>query len=289
VRLTPEGSLEVSGVFRRVMERLERDLQRYAAALGAEHYEFPSLLPVGVAARCGIFDKQPQNVHVVANVKYTMNGARRGLRSLVKGTAASGWSTRLAPPRLILSPAVCYHYWRGAGERERGAALDVGTATGRCYRFEAPGLLGPERLREFTMWELFAVGEADHIETLRLRCLEYVKDLLVRLDLVGRVATASDPFFADVYARTRMFQVNMRLKHELQLWLPHKGHDVAVASVNDHRDFFTNAFGMTAQGRPLHSCCMAFGLERIALAALSQHGLDARKWPPAMASLMDGP
>jgi seryl-tRNA synthetase len=150
-------------------------------------------------------------------------------------------------------------------------------------------LLGPERLREFTMWELFAVGEPHHTETLRRRCLEYVKDMLVRLDLVGRVATASDPFFADVYARTRMFQVNMRLKHELQLWLPHKGHDVAVASVNDHRDFFTNAFGMTAGGRSLHSCCMAFGLERLALAALSQHGLDARKWPPVMASLMDGP
>jgi seryl-tRNA synthetase len=271
------------------MERLERYLQRYAAALGAEHYDFPSLLPVDVAARCGIFDKQPQNVHVVANVKYTMNGARRGLRALVKGTADSDWSTRLARPRLILSPAVCYHYWRGAREREHGAALAVGAATGRCYRFEAPGLLGPERLREFTMWELFAVGEPHHTETLRRRCLEYVKDMLVRLDLVGRVATASDPFFADVYARTRMFQVNMRLKHELQLWLPHKGHDVAVASVNDHRDFFTNAFGMTAGGRSLHSCCMAFGLERLALAALSQHGLDARKWPPVMASLMDGP
>jgi hypothetical protein len=287
VRLTPEGGLEASGLFLRVMAGLRHELARYAAGLGADEYAYPSLLPVGVARRCGIFDNQPHHVHLVSTVKYTMGGIRESLAGLPAARGGHEWKDRLAPPHVILSPAVCYHYWPRARTRGDGASMDVGTATGRCYRFEAAGLVGLERLREFTMWEIFAVGEPDDIRRLRLRWLDYLGKVMVRLDLAGRVATASDPFFADVYAKKRMFQVNMQLKHELQLWLPHKGEAVAAASVNDHRDFFTRAFALGAPGgRALHSCCMAFGLERLTLAALSQHGLEPASWPRSFAALV---
>jgi hypothetical protein len=288
VRLTKDGRLQASGIFLRVMESLQGELRRYAADLGAEDYQYSTLLPLDVAQQCGIFDNQPQNVHFVAHVKYSMDGVGADLAALTRGEAGDQWGTRLARPQLILSPAVCYHYWGGGRTRGGGGrSSDVGTATGRCYRFEAPGLLGLERLREFTMWEVFGIGGPEETRARRLHGLDYLKDLLARLDLVGRVATASDPFFADVYARKRMFQVNMRLKHELQLWLPHTGMEIAVASVNDHRDFFTRAFGMAGDGEGgLHSWCMAFGLERFALAVLSQHGLEPASWPAGLSALV---
>jgi tRNA synthetase class II core domain (G, H, P, S and T) len=288
VRLTRDGCIEASGLFLRVMGGLKQELRRYARGLGAEEYEFPSLLPIDVARRCGIFDNQPHHVHFVSTVKSTLGGVRGSLAAITKAGAPGESRNQLARPHMILSPAVCYHYWSGGRPGSGGSrAIELGTATGRCYRFEAPALVGLDRLREFTMWEIFAAGEPDGTRALRLRCLDYIKDLMVRLDLAGRVATASDSFFADVHARKRMFQVNMQLKHELQLWLPHKGEAIAAASVNDHRDFFTRAFRTAPDGRAtLHSFCMAVGLERLTLAVLSQHGLEPVRWPPALASLV---
>ena len=41
----------------------------------------------------------------------------------------------------------------------------------------------------------------------------------------------------------------------------------AIASCNYHLDHFGHAFGIqTADGRPAHTACIGFGLERIALA-----------------------
>jgi hypothetical protein len=40
----------------------------------------------------------------------------------------------------------------------------------------------------------------------------------------------------------------------------------------------------TATGEPANTGCVGFGIERLALAFLAQHGLDPKRWPTAVAN-----
>jgi seryl-tRNA synthetase len=58
-------------------------------------------------------------------------------------------------------------------------------------------------------------------------------------------------------------------------------------SANCHRDHFGLPFGIeTDSGEVAHSACVAFGVDRIAVALLARHGLDPADWPgPVRAQL----
>jgi hypothetical protein len=71
-----------------------------------------------------------------------------------------------------------------------------------------------------------------------------------------------------------------------------EGERVAAGSLNYHTDFFGRAFRCNVEGAgPMHSVCIAFGLERWVYAFLAQHGKDPARWPervrraPEMAGL----
>ena len=57
----------------------------------------------------------------------------------------------------------------------------------------------------------------------------------------------------------------------------------AVASFNYHQDHFTQRFGISrVDGGVAHTACLGFGLERITLALLHTHGVDAEQWPASV-------
>ena len=61
-------------------------------------------------------------------------------------------------------------------------------------------------------------------------------------------------------------------KYELRLSVGADGRDIAVASFNNHHEFFGRRFDIAlAAGGPAHTGCVAFGLERWVLALLAQH------------------
>ena len=54
----------------------------------------------------------------------------------------------------------------------------------------------------------------------------------------------------------------------------------AIASFNYHQDHFTLAYELRLEdGRPAHTGCVAFGMERVALALMRAHGLAPDRWP----------
>ena len=54
----------------------------------------------------------------------------------------------------------------------------------------------------------------------------------------------------------------------------------AVASFNYHREHFSSVYELRQpNGEQAHTACVGFGLERITLALLSTHGLDASAGP----------
>ena len=42
---------------------------------------------------------------------------------------------------------------------------------------------------------------------------------------------------------------------------------------------FGAAFGLTRDGEPAHSACLAFGVERWLFAITDRHGMDPESWP----------
>jgi seryl-tRNA synthetase len=291
LRFRERGCVEASGIFLALLRALDRHFVRYASKLGATEFSFPSMLPASVAERCGIFENYPQQVCYVHRSAGHTTTAESAVpvsddvlrRNMLDKADKPAYDT-------ILSPAVCYHFWCHPTELlpENAGKIYLGTAVGRCYRSEVQALVDLDRLQEFNMREIFAVGDEEQLSTLRQRFLDFVQQLMIEFKIEGRIQTAADPFFVNVFAKKRVFQVNLKLKYEALAWLPGKGELLAVASVNDHRDHFTRAFGLTLErGDQLHSSCLAFGLERLALSLIVQHGLEPRKWPAALLEVFE--
>jgi hypothetical protein len=54
-------------------------------------------------------------------------------------------------------------------------------------------------------------------------------------------------------------------------------------SFNNHRDHFGTAWNLRdSAGQPVHTGCVAFGMDRLALALFATHGVELERWPAAV-------
>jgi len=185
-------------------------------------------------------------------------------------------------PEAVLSPAACQPFFRALSGRTLATPQTV-TARTVCYRYESGASNGLRRMREFSVRELIHVSTPDDVRRTREKMLTVASDLLSEIGLAAQITTASDPFFIDVTARMRMYQLAFEVKHELLAWIPFDGSRLAVGSVNLHEDHFGKAWSIrTADGEWAHSCCFGLGLDRWCFAVLAQYGLEPRDWPAVL-------
>jgi seryl-tRNA synthetase len=145
---------------------------------------------------------------------------------------------------------------------------------------------GLERLWDFTMREVIWVGEDEYVHEQRQRAISLSAHMLDKWGLSYQIKTATDPFFIDSYGMQAAFQRAFDLKFEVLAPLPYKGANsyLAIGSFNFHQEFFGRAFDIkTTAGEAASTGCLGFGLERVALAFLAQHGIDPLHWPDAVA------
>jgi seryl-tRNA synthetase len=147
---------------------------------------------------------------------------------------------------------------------------------GQCYRHEASA--EPGRLRSFRMTELVRIGEPEDCDGWRLAWRDRVADWLTALGLDVLAEPATDPFFGPADRLMRSSQLEQELKWELRVPVA-DGLRQAIASTNYHQDHFGSTFDLSAEDGPAHSACVAFGLDRIALALSHVHGPDLSDWP----------
>jgi seryl-tRNA synthetase len=183
---------------------------------------------------------------------------------------------------LVLLPAACYPvYATLAGQSlDRPAKFAV---EADCFRQEASSETG--RLRTFRMVELVTAADEEHCVQWRGKWLDRVAGWLSGLGLKVEVEEADDPFFG---AGRKLYQAAQRaqkLKFELRVPV---AEDLAqaVASANYHKDHFGETFGFQAGGGTGQTACMAFGLERIALALINAHGPRPGSWPAAVTTAL---
>jgi seryl-tRNA synthetase len=130
------------------------------------------------------------------------------------------------------------------------------------------------------MREYVCMGSPGEIVDFRTRWLDRAKGIADRLGLPHRIAPASDPFFGRAARLVAASQVEQLLKFELLVPLRSPDQPTACMSFNYHRDHFATAWGLrTPRGDVVHTACVAFGMDRLALALFAIHGLDILDWP----------
>jgi seryl-tRNA synthetase len=187
----------------------------------------------------------------------------------------------------VLSPAACYPVYPIAAARgplpAGGLRFDVAAD---CFRREPSRHL--DRLQSFRMREYVCIGSPDDVSSFRERWMVRAQAIARDLGLTFKVDYASDPFFGRVGQMKAVAQLQQSLKFELLIPLRSEEQPTACMSFNYHRDHF----GMTwdikdAAGEPAHTGCVAFGMDRLAVAMFHTHGTDLAKWPVGVREMLE--
>ena len=164
-------------------------------------------------------------------------------------------------PVTSLCPAACYHVYPLYARQ----GLPVGghqDVLAWCYRHEEA--VGGFRRKHFRMLERVCVADQPILEEWLSGYRTTVVELFARFGLEVEPRAASDPFFGGAGRLMASSQLRQGLKTEFVHELD--GREIALASLNNHATHLVSAFGL-ADGADLpHSGCLAFGLERVALA-----------------------
>jgi seryl-tRNA synthetase len=139
-----------------------------------------------------------------------------------------------------------------------------------------------DRLQSFRMREFVRIGSAQEIVEYRERWLARAPAIAADLSLPHTIDVASDPFFGRVGQVMAVSQRQQALKFEMLIPYHAKATPTACMSFNYHRDHFGHVWNMNdSQGEPAHTSCVAFGIDRLAVALFANLGLDPDRWPAA--------
>jgi hypothetical protein len=267
-----------------LIEFFDRQLFQRAKQFKAIPCQFPTLIGADVMLRLKYLKSFPHSLTFVSHLREDLVAIQDFARTAHwDGKHLASDLPAIDGIQCLLSPNVCFHCYAWLHDSCQPKARAY-TAAGKSFRYESGNLQGLERLWDFTMREWIFVGPQAYVLEQRERATEETIKLLNEWQLGYEIRSATDAVFVDEYARAA-FQLAFDLKYEIQVSLPYKANTLAAGSLNFHRDFFGRCMNITtADGEPANMGCAAFGLERLALAFLAQHGLDAGRWPAAVAN-----
>lgn len=264
-----------TSLFERVIDGLTALISRYRPS-DAEIFKFPPVMSRGQVEKSGYLKSFP---HLLGCVN-CLQGTEPEIRALVdSGGAGRDWVGALRATDLVLAPAACYPIYpmvaaRGPVSRG-GARFDV---TCDCFRHESSHELG--RFQSFRMREYVCVGTPDEVLDFRQGWKVRAVELMRQLMLPHQTAAASDPFFGRAGKMMAVSQVEQELKFELLIPINSVDNPTACMSFNYHQAHFGETWKIeTESGRVAHTACVAFGMDRLALAVFATHGTALEKWP----------
>jgi hypothetical protein len=140
-------------------------------------------------------------------------------------------------------------------------------------------------MQAFRMHEFVYLGDPAGAIAHRVLWLKRSTDLLSELGLAVDAVVANDPFTGRAGRLLASIQRNEALKYEIVCAIHPDAPPTAIASCSYDLDHFGAGFEIeSANGEVAHSAGIGFGIERIALALLSTHGLDPDAWPEGVRS-----
>jgi seryl-tRNA synthetase len=241
-----------------------------------EVLRFPPVMSRRQVEKSGYLNSFPHFLGCVS----CLSGSESDIHAAVdRHQAGEDWTPSLTAADLVLSPAACYPVYPLVASRGQmpadGLLFDVACD---CFRREPSKML--DRLQSFRMREYVRVGTARQIDEFRRRWMKLAEGFAARLGLSWRIDYASDPFFGRGGKLMAVSQVEQALKFELLIPVHSAEQPTACMSFNYHRDHFGATWNIrTAADEVAHTGCVAFGLDRLALALFATHGLDFAAWP----------
>lgn len=269
---------DVPGVYGRTAEFEDtiECVDRLVTALGAddgpEVMRFPPIISRALFDRSGYLKSFP---HLAGSVHSFAGGERAHLELLRSAEAGRDWSAALPHAGVVLTPAACYPVYPVlAGTLPTGGRLvDV---MSYCFRREPSDDVG--RMQMFRMHEFIRATSPESALEWRGAWVQRAEQFAAALGLEARTEVATDPFFGRGGKLLEVGQRDQRLKLEIVTPIGSDERPTAIISLNYHQDHFGSAFGITADREIAHTACVAFGLERIALALYRQHGVNRACW-----------
>jgi seryl-tRNA synthetase len=273
-----DGVYGRSGAYENVVEALAAFISKERDPK-AEVLRFPPVVSRALIERSGYLKSFP---HLLGCVCALGGGEKRIGAAVQRFEAGQTWTDGLETSELVLAPAACYPVYpmaaaRGAIPRD-GLIFDVACD---CFRREPSRDI--DRFQSFRMREFVAIGAPDQMTAFRESWKKRAAGLADALGFDYRIEAASDPFFGRAGAMVSRYQVEQELKFELVIPVRSAERPTACMSFNYHRDHFGQTWAMrTPNGELAHTACVAFGMDRLAVALFATHGTDAAKWPASV-------
>ncbi|OGO42554.1 MAG: hypothetical protein A2W36_04105 [Chloroflexi bacterium RBG_16_58_14] len=280
-----EGIYTLGPLLSRLILYFESLFLELADTFSAEPYRFPTLIPARYLERVNYFQAFPHSLSFVTHLRTDLDAIDHFSQHAAcePDGSLNTPPDSFAPLQTLLSPAVCYHLYFSLADQPLPAGKVTATAVGNCFRYEAINLTSLERMWNFTMREVIFVGPKDFVLDNREAARVHMSRVFAEIGLAYRVESANDPFFIGEFRKQAAFQSAFQLKFEIRARLPFNESTLAVGSYNYHQDFFGRRLNITLpDGTPAHTACVAFGLERMAYAFLSQFGFETAGWPAAI-------
>jgi seryl-tRNA synthetase len=274
-------SMGVDGVYARtelyahLVERLEGYITRQRDPK-AEIMRFPPVMSRQQLEKSGYLKSFPNLLGCVC----ALHGSEASIRSAVDRYDEGGdWTTSVTSSDLVLSPAACYPVYPIVATRgplpAGGLQFDI---EADVFRHEPSRSL--DRLQSFRMREFVRIGSPQEILEFRESWMARAPRLAGDLGLPFTIDVANDPFFGRVGQVMAVSQRQQALKFELLIPYYPGASPTACMSFNYHREHFGQVWGIhDDKGELAHTSCVAFGIDRLAVALFAIHGLDLLKWP----------
>jgi seryl-tRNA synthetase len=245
---------------------------------GTEVLRFPPVMSRRQLERSGYLKSFPHFLGCVC----CLSGSEAEVRGAVERfEAGETWTDDLDAADLVLTPAACYPVYPIVASRgevpSTGLLFDVASD---CFRREPSRDL--DRLQSFRMREYVCIGSPEQIDAFRKRWMKRAQELAQQLGLPYHMDQASDAFFGRGGKLMAISQVEQALKFELLVPVHSAERPTACMSFNYHREHFGKTWNLRDKsGATMHTGCVAFGMDRLALAMFATHGLETAGWPEA--------
>lgn len=247
-------------------------------------FRFPPVMPRASLEMQGYLKSFPNLVGAVSILTGTDCEITR---SASKHEEGGDWTEDLKPSDLVLAPAACYPIYPIAAGRgivpDDGYVFDVAAD---CFRHEPSRHV--DRFQSFRMREYVRIGTPRQIREFRDPWIERSKGIAGEIGLPCNVDVANDPFFGRVGTMMAAQQRADALKFELLVPIRSTDLPTACMSFNYHKEHFGEVWGLRNQaGEMLHSGCVAFGMDRLAVALFVTHGTKISAWPASVRSALN--
>jgi seryl-tRNA synthetase len=271
-----------TAVYENVIERLSALISSYRDP-ETEILRFPPVMSRSQLEKSGYLKSFPNLLGCVC----ALHGSEADINDAVTRHESGGdWTSSLTPADLVLSPAACYPVYPIAAARgavpEQGYVFDIAADV---FRHEPSREI--DRFQSFRMREYVCVGTQEQVSSFRRRWMERAQEIANQLALPFTLEQASDPFFGRMGQIKAVAQLQAALKFELLIPVRSTEKQTACMSFNYHKEHFGQVWDMRlANGELAHSGCVAFGMDRLAVAMFAVHGLDTGAWPAVVRKIL---